>query len=87
MYPGQARRFVGSELGPNILQKLLVDDTRNLRVNYWQIKKLDLLEARHIFMNRVVRKKNIPLRHKFEVLGIQRSSVTGAGRVKPQLCY
>ena len=36
MDPDQAGRFVGSDLGPNILQRLSVDDTRSLRVNYSQ---------------------------------------------------
>ena len=31
--PGQARHFVGPDLGPNRLQKLTADDTSRQRVN------------------------------------------------------
>ena len=38
--PGQARHFVGPDLGPNCLQRLSADDTSRYRVNSIFLKQL-----------------------------------------------
>ena len=46
--PDQARRFVGSDLGPNCLQKLIADDTSRQRVKRPLIQTCnDRVEAYH----------------------------------------
>ena len=50
LYPDQARRFVGPDLGPNFFQKSSADDTSRQRVNpacYLNRISLSILEIHH----------------------------------------